>query len=176
MRIPEPSPWSAPGTVAGFAQAPPNAVLMRFAQEDWRLRTRAARSTSAAGRAATPCRSRRMGWNVVGTRRLGAHARCGRTAGAGSRAWRRALEFALARWTAARSGPDVRPRDRARHLEPGALGRRVSPRGPRGGTRGEARRGAVRVHVLAEHARAGPSPSRVSRSCSRSSPGSRSAS
>jgi SAM-dependent methyltransferase len=61
------SQWSAPGTVAGFAQSAPNAVLMTFAEEERR------RSGSAlvldlgcgAGRNAVPLA--RLGWKIVGT-------------------------------------------------------------------------------------------------------------
>ena len=61
------SPWSAPGTVAGFAKSPPNAVLMRFA-EDHRRRVAGARALDlgcGAGRNAVPLA--REGWEVVGT-------------------------------------------------------------------------------------------------------------
>lgn len=38
-----PSPWNAPETVAGFAQSSPNAVLMRFAEDEIRRAGRALR-------------------------------------------------------------------------------------------------------------------------------------
>lgn len=61
------SSWSAPGTVSGFAQSPPNERLMRFADS-----ARVARSGPGlaldlgcgAGRNAVPLASR--GWEVVG--------------------------------------------------------------------------------------------------------------
>jgi SAM-dependent methyltransferase len=61
------SPWSAPGTVAGFAKSAPNAVLLSFAAEGLG-RARTARVLDigcGAGRNAVPLA--RLGWSVIGT-------------------------------------------------------------------------------------------------------------
>ena len=61
------SSWSAPGTVAGFAQSPPNPVLMAFAGHEL-ARASGARVLDigcGAGRNALPLA--RLGWHVVGT-------------------------------------------------------------------------------------------------------------
>lgn len=59
------SPWNAPGTVAGFAQSPPNPVLVRFAAG---LREAGARRAldlgCGAARNAAPLAE--AGWEVVG--------------------------------------------------------------------------------------------------------------
>src|SRR3954471_5873315 len=60
------SQWSAPGTVAGFAKSPPNAVLLSFAAEELK-RVTCARVLDigwGAGRAARPIA--RLGCRVAG--------------------------------------------------------------------------------------------------------------
>jgi len=59
------SPWSAPDTVAGFAHSAPNAVLLRFAEQE-RQRSTHARVLDlgcGAGRNSVPLA--RQGWDVV---------------------------------------------------------------------------------------------------------------
>jgi SAM-dependent methyltransferase len=61
------SPWSTPGTVAGFAKSAPNAVLMTFAEAELR-RSESRRALDlgcGAGRNAVPLL--RLGWTIVGT-------------------------------------------------------------------------------------------------------------
>ena len=63
----EGSSWSAPGTVAGFKRSLPNAVLMRFAEQELGrfAHPRVLDIGCGAGRNASPLAQ--MGWDVVGT-------------------------------------------------------------------------------------------------------------
>ena len=171
------SQWSASGTVAGFAKSAPNAVLMKFAEEELR-RSGSARALDlgcGAGRNAVPLA--RLGWKVVGID-LSWPMLCAAATRTREDRLDDRLHLVLAPMEQySREGPQLRPRDRSRHLEPRAFRGAVPAGARRGGPCGQARGGTVRVHLLAEHlpaadgGRGGANPS-----CSPSSPASRSAS
>ncbi|MFN7943299.1 MAG: class I SAM-dependent methyltransferase [Thermoanaerobaculia bacterium] len=73
MTAADDSPWSAPGTVAGFVQASPNETLLRFAATELAARSVAAESRQRAkaldlgcGAARNAIPLARLGWNLVG--------------------------------------------------------------------------------------------------------------
>jgi SAM-dependent methyltransferase len=120
------SNWSRSETVAGFAQSPPNAVLMKFAANELRRRGRGLLLDigCGAGRNAVPLAT--LGWDVLGTdlswpmlqaaahraRHEQLHA-CLRVVLAPMQAipvTDRSVDFILAHgiWNLARSGPEFR--------------------------------------------------------------------
>jgi SAM-dependent methyltransferase len=134
------SPWSAPSTVAGFAQSPPNDVLVGFAKEE-RRRPGALRALDlgcGAARNAVPLA--RLGWEVTGTDlswpMLGAARRRAQREGVGDRvrlvlapmdripAQDRSFDLVVAHgiWNLARSAAELRRalEEAARVARPGA--------------------------------------------------------
>jgi SAM-dependent methyltransferase len=59
------SPWSTPGTVAGFVQSPPNEALLQAAAGEWRDTARLLDIGCGAGRNAVPLAH--AGWDIYGT-------------------------------------------------------------------------------------------------------------
>lgn len=66
MKSSEGSGWSAPGTVTGFAQAPPNDVLMRFALAELQRIPGGRALDLGCGAARNAIPLARMGWDVLG--------------------------------------------------------------------------------------------------------------
>lgn len=61
------NPWSDPGTVAGFAQSPPNAALMRFAEGEQGRGAGARALDIGCGAARNTLPLAHAGWDVLGT-------------------------------------------------------------------------------------------------------------
>jgi SAM-dependent methyltransferase len=61
------SSWSAPSTVAGFSQSPPNETLLAFADQERRNSTRHVALDIGCGAARNAAPLAAAGWDVVGT-------------------------------------------------------------------------------------------------------------
>jgi len=61
------NPWSQPGTVAGFAQSPPNATLIRFAADELARIGRGRLIDIGCGAARNAAPLAEQGWDVLGT-------------------------------------------------------------------------------------------------------------
>ena len=149
------SQWSAPGTVAGFAQSAPNAVLMSFAEAGAEALQRRARARHRLRRRTqrAPARAPRM--ERGGHRPVVAHALRRREPHARASTRRPISRGSLRRWSASRR------RDRSFDLviahgiwNLARSGGAIPTGARRGGSRRQARRGTVCVHVLAKHASA----------------------
>ena len=133
------SPWSAPGTVAGFAQSSPNETLVRFAAAE-RARGGTCALDIGCGAARNTMPLAQMGWNVLGVDLSqpmieAAAARVEREGVVGSRpagaradghdpGRDRSIDLIVAHgiWNLARSGAEFRRavREAARVARPGA--------------------------------------------------------
>lgn len=111
------SPWSQPGTVAGFARSPPNEVLMRFAESLLAART-GSRVLDLGLRRRTQRRAaRRDGMVRSRARPVVAHADRGRCAGTRGGRRRSGASRGSSHGPVARQEPQHRLHHRPRHLE-----------------------------------------------------------